>query len=111
MFDLVSNLHKNGFKTALLSNTEKPSVEFFKHQKYDMFDPTVFSCEQGIEKPQQQIYLFTSQRLSLSPQQCAFIDDRIECIEGADKAGLKAILFQDYSQIINELSLMGLKVL
>ena len=111
MFELVSNLHKNGFKTALLSNTEKPSVEFFRQQKYDMFDLTIFSCEQGIEKPQKQIYLITAQRLSLLPQQCVFIDDRIECVEGANRAGLRGILFQNYPQLINELSLMGLKVL
>ena len=110
MFDLVSGLHKNGFKTALLSNTEKPSVEFFRRLKYDMFDLTVFSCEQGIEKPQKQIYLIAAQRLSLPPQRCVFIDDKIDCIQGADKTGLKGILFQNYSQTINELSLIGVKV-
>ena len=44
MFSLARALHRSGYKTAVLSNTEAPSVEYFRQQDYDMFDTVIFSC-------------------------------------------------------------------
>ncbi len=107
VFSLASSLHEKGCKTALLSNTERPAVEFFHEFKYDMFDALVFSCEQGVAKPERRIYEIALEKLGLEAPQCVFIDDRQEYIEGAKQAGLHAILFKSLDQVKGELARLG----
>ena len=109
VFALAGKLHKNGYKTAVLSNTERPSVDFFFRQGYDMFDATVFSCLEGVKKPEREIYGLVVSRLGVKSEECIFIDDRIECVEGAKAAGLKAVLFENTEQVRSELSKLGVK--
>ncbi|MCX5637341.1 MAG: HAD family phosphatase [Planctomycetota bacterium] len=109
VFAMVSRLRNIGCKTALLSNTEVPAVEFFGELQYDMFDVAVFSCAEGITKPERKIYEITVDRLGLQPGQVVFIDDRLENINGAKQAGLNTILFRDIEQVRKELSRLSVK--
>ena len=110
MFSLARALHRSGYKTAVLSNTEAPSVEYFRQQDYDMFDTVIFSCEERMKKPELRIYQTAASRLAVPPEQIVFIDDRQEHIDGAKKAGLNAILFENYQQVIRALSDLSVKV-
>jgi len=107
VFSLASSLHGKGCKTALLSNTERPAVEFFHEMNYDMFDALVFSCEQGVAKPERRIYEITLKKLGSEAPQCVFIDDRQDYIEGARQAGLHTILFESVDQVRRELAGLG----
>jgi len=109
MFSLVARLKKMGYKTALLSNTEVSAMRFFSQLQYDMFDLTVFSCAEGLAKPEREIYQLTLERLKVEPAQAVFIDDRADYIAGAKDAGLNTILFQDVEQLKKELSILGVK--
>ena len=109
MFSLVSLLRKNGYKTALLSNTEIPAMQYFYRQQYDMFDVLIFSCWEGIKKPGRKIYELALERLGSRPAQSVFIDDKARCIKGAQEAGLNTILFENIDQVKNELSLLRVK--
>ena len=107
MFLLAASLHDKGYKTALLSNTEMPAVEFFYEQDYHMFDVLVFSCIEGVMKPDRRIYKTTLQRLGSKAGQAVFIDDRKDYIKGAHKAGLNTILFESIEQVKNDLAGLG----
>ena len=107
MFRLASSLHDKGYKTALLSNTELPAVDFFHERDYDMFDVHVFSCVEGIMKPERRIYEITLERLDSKPGQAVFIDDRQDYIQGAKEVGLNAVLFQSIDQVKGELVGLG----
>jgi epoxide hydrolase-like predicted phosphatase len=109
MFGLVSSLHDKGYKTALLSNTELPAVEFFHEQGYDMFDVLVFSCIEGVMKPERRIYEITLERLGSKAGQAVFIDDRQDYIRAAEDVGLNAVLFQSIDQVKNELVGLGVE--
>jgi len=109
MFALARSLQGNGYKTGFLSNTEIPAVRLFLEQKYDMFDVLVFSCIEGAKKPDRKIYELTIERLGVEPQQAVFIDDRLDCIDGANTAGLKTIFFESIEQVKNELHRLGVK--
>jgi len=109
MFDLARNLKNNGYKTGLLSNTEIPMMGFFKEQKYDMFDVTVFSCAEGAVKPEQKIYEILLNRLEVDASEAVFIDDIQEFINGAQNIGMKTILFESPEQVRKELDLFGVK--
>ena len=109
MFRLVSSLHSNGYKTALLSNTELPAVDFFHEQGYDMFDVLVFSCLEGMMKPGRRIYEITLEKLGLKAGQAVFIDDRQDYIRGAQEVGLKTVLFRSIDQVKNMLVELGVE--
>jgi len=109
MFRLASSLHDKGYKTGFLSNTELPAVKFFHEQLYDMFDVLVFSCVEGLEKPERRIYEITLERLGSKAGQAVFIDDRQDYIRGAQDVGLNAILFKSIDQVKDELAGLGAK--
>jgi epoxide hydrolase-like predicted phosphatase len=110
MFSTATRLKKNGYKTALLSNTEMPTTKHFYQLGYDMFDVLVFSCLEGTRKPEKKIYELTIQRLGSQPEQSVFIDDKPEYIEGAKQAGLRTILFENVSQVMNALAGFGVTI-
>lgn len=110
IFSLVSSLHKRGYKTALLSNTEIPTVEFFRGLNYDMFDVLVFSCTERVMKPERRIYEITLERLGSKARQSIFIDDRQDYVRGADEAGINTIIFKNFEQVKEEFAQLGVKV-
>ncbi|MCX6664601.1 MAG: HAD family phosphatase [Euryarchaeota archaeon] len=107
MFSLASYLKKKGYNIGRLSNTEKPAMQFFFEQHYDMFDVTVFSCAEGTRKPEQKIYQHILEQLQVQPDDAVFIDDTPEYITGAKKIGIHTILFTGYSQVKKELQLLS----
>lgn len=109
VFALASFLHGKGYKTALLSNTELPAVEFFHELGYDMFDVLVFSCEEGMMKPDRRIYDLALERLNSQAEQSVFIDDRPDYIQGAKEIGLNTIFFERIAQVKEELAKLGVE--
>lgn len=107
VFALAGRLRAGGCKTALLSNTETAAMEFFGELHYDMFNATVFSCAEGVCKPECQIYEVAAGKLGKTPLQCAFIDDRQTFVDGAVEAGMKGILYEDCEQVRQALSQLG----
>ncbi len=110
MFALVSRLRETGVKTALLSNTEKPAVELIRKQKYDLFDVAVFSCLEGVTKPERKIYEITLDRLGTPAGNALFIDDKQDFIDGAQRVGLQTILFKNVEQLKKDLTRFALNV-
>ena len=109
MFSMAARLRKNGYKTALLSNTEASAMQYFHQLQYDMFDVLVFSCAEGTRKPEKKIYELTVQRLGSRPGQSVFIDDKPEYINGAKEAGLNTILFENISRLKSALAELGVE--
>jgi epoxide hydrolase-like predicted phosphatase len=102
MFELLAALKHKGLKVGLLSNTEMPAVDFFREQHYEVFDQTVFSCVEGVVKPERGIYEIALERLEVRASECIFVDDRKDFIAGARRVGLITILFQSPQQVEGE---------
>jgi len=109
MFSLAAGLGKKGYKTAFLSNTEEPAMQYFYQFGYDMFDVLVFSCAEGMSKPERKIYELVIERLGSEAGQSVLIDDKPEYINGAQQAGLNTILFESVSQVKCELIMLGVE--
>jgi epoxide hydrolase-like predicted phosphatase len=109
MFNLAASLKKSGYKTAVISNTEVPAMQYFYQLQYDMFDVMVFSCAEGTIKPQRKIFEMTIQKLGCAPEQSVFIDDNPEFIDAAKNAGLHTILFESAGQTREKLAELGIK--
>ncbi|HSQ42996.1 MAG TPA: HAD family phosphatase [Fibrobacteraceae bacterium] len=84
---------------GLLTNTEPPSHLFHLTLGYDFFSARVFSCEDGLAKPDPAIYRLCTSRLGLEPSQCLMVDDRPVNVSGAMEAGLSAYLFRSVSEL------------
>jgi putative hydrolase of the HAD superfamily len=107
VFDWAGQLRKQGYKTALLSNTEQPAMEFFLELRYHVFDAAIFSCNEGTLKPERKIYETAARRLGVSPSRCAFIDDKQLFVDGAIRAGMRAVLYEDLGQVKRVLAPLG----
>ncbi|MDI6450901.1 HAD family hydrolase [Anaerobaca lacustris] len=107
VFGWAGQLRKQGYKTALLSNTERAATEFFLELRYDVFDAAVFSCAEGTIKPEREIYEIAARKLGVPPSRCAFIDDRQLFVDGAIRAGMKATLYNNLDQVKDALRQLG----
>ena len=107
MFHLVKSLKTNGYKTALLSNTEPPMVPVFheKHPDHALhFDTLIFSCIEGQRKPDTPIYELILQRLQTTPEETLFLNDKEENVMGAKKVGMYGHVFKSVNVLKKELS-------
>jgi len=109
VFSLAERLRRDGYKTALLSNTEAPAMQYFYQLQYNMFDVLVFSCAEGTRKPEREIYELTVRRLGSRAGQSVFIDDEQEYINGGKEAGLNTILFENLSRLKSALAELGVE--
>ncbi len=111
---IARNMAKFGYKTALLSNTEKTSLSYGKRNGWTKyFDIIIASCDFGIMKPDEKIYKIALNKIGESPEHCIFIENDIRYTEVAKKLGMNTILFDNRKQDINylktELIKLGVK--
>lgn len=75
---------------------------------FGWFEDVVVSGKIGIVKPNAEIYQCLLERNQLIAQECLFIDDRLENVEGAKKLGIEAIHYRSPEQLTNDLSQLNL---
>ena len=57
-------------------------------------------------KPEPEIYLKVLEDLNYNSKEVLFIDDNPWYVGGAEKVGIKSILFQDSKKLLRELTLL-----
>ncbi|MFI7612742.1 HAD family hydrolase [Nonomuraea terrae] len=92
--ELLGELIAAGREVALLSNApvcvgegldQLPWIAAIGHRFY--------SGRLGLVKPGKEIYDETARALGADPADIVFIDDRLENVEGAERAGMTGVLF------------------
>lgn len=111
MPDLVQDLQKQGFQTALLSNVSRSHAQI-KSQLgfYALFEPALYSYEIGVRKPDLKAYHILLEQLQLPPEEILFIDNKLANIKAAQSLGIDAIQFIDTAQLIEELKQRRIEV-
>lgn len=89
VFAWIEQLREGGCLIGLLSNTELPMVEYFR-EHYSMFDATVFSCVEGLLKPDPRIYQKVLEELGLAAPETIYFDDKRINVEAAAQLGMQA---------------------
>jgi len=90
--DMLEKWKNDGYKLGIISDTWPSLVSIFKHYKiYDYFDVFVKSCDYGIFKPHEKMYLSALNPLNAKGEESVFVDDSIDCLEGAEKFGINPI--------------------
>ena len=91
---LIADLKAAGYRLYVLSNMSREFIDFLREQPvYRYFDGEVVSCEEGVVKPQPEIYDLLLSRFDLDPADTLFIDDREENVEAAASKGISTVHF------------------
>ena len=88
--ELIKALKADGrYRLFVLSNMSREFIDFLRRVPvYRHFDGEVVSCEEGICKPEPEIYRLLLDRYGLTPAETLFIDDRPENVEAAEREGI-----------------------
>jgi putative hydrolase of the HAD superfamily len=104
LFDYIRGSLKPKYKIGMLSNAASNWLsKLFSQDQIALFDVINLSYEAGITKPDPRSYEQTADALGVEPMECVFIDDQERHCTGATDAGMKAILYKDFSQMKAEL--------
>ena len=93
-------------------NNESRELNEYRIKQFGLakiFDLFVSSCYVGLRKPDEKIYRLALDLIHKAPDECCFIDDRSENIEGAAKVGMRTILMRDAAQLKKDLQSLGVE--
>lgn len=101
----LHSLKERGYNVYLLSNYPRSLFEI--HSREFVFIPytdgRVVSCYERVMKPDPAIYKILLDRYSLKADECVFIDDRQENIDGARAVGMMGIHYENIEQAMRDL--------
>ena len=103
---LLSAARAEGIATAILSNDPggAGAAPILTGLEGGYVDAVVLSGEVGAEKPSEEIFRITADRLDLPQQDLVLVDDNILNIRGAVDAGLIGIYFQQFDRAVVEIT-------
>jgi len=109
LLDWIISL-RGRYRTAILSNAWGGARKFLtSHAKVvAAFEQMIISAEEGVRKPQDEIYRRAVQRLNVPPRDVVFVDDVVENVEAAKQAGLEAIQFKAGMDVRGALEHLGI---
>lgn len=90
---MLQALKEKGILVGLISNCyfEEASV-IRKSQLFPYFDGVYLSCEQGVKKPDEEIFRRCMEELSVQPEECVYVGDGGSYeLETAKGLGMKAV--------------------
>ena len=107
---IVRELHAAGIPLYALTNWSKElfPVARSRFEFLDLFEDIVLSGQEGVAKPDPEIFKILQQRIGHSLHGCVFVDDSPRNVEAAAEAGLDAILFTDTGHLRQDLVMRGL---
>jgi putative hydrolase of the HAD superfamily len=92
----LRQLRARGYRTGLITNctSEIPQL-WLSSPLSPLINATVFSCAEGLRKPDLAIYELAASRLGVDSDDCVFVGDGAdEELDGASVAGMHAILLR-----------------
>jgi epoxide hydrolase-like predicted phosphatase len=110
MVEAVRRARAAGVRTGLVSNSIGAG-RYDRSQFPDLYDGVVISAEEGMHKPQPEIFLLGAERIGVAPEQCVFVDDLRENCAGAEAVGMTAVLHRGAESTVPELErLLGVEL-
>ncbi len=105
MIELMRELKAEGYRMAMLTNNVREWEPLWRSMLPvdEIFETVVNSAFVGCRKPESRIYELTLERIAKPAASCLFVNDVLVNVEGARKAGLHAVHFQDNGQAIGEI--------
>jgi epoxide hydrolase-like predicted phosphatase len=110
MLAAVRRARSQGVRTGLISNSM--GVGRYDRSAFpELFDGIVISGDEGVHKPQPEIFHLGAERIGLPPEECVFVDDLRENCEGAEAVGMTAVLHRGADSTLPRLEeLLGIRL-
>ena len=91
--------------TGLLSNAWSGARDAFinRFACYRYVDSVVISAEEGVAKPDSEIYRICLRRMGVSAEETVFVDDFARNVDAAIRLGMRGILFTSREQAMAEI--------
>lgn len=102
----VEDLKTQGYHLYVISNYGEYTFEQTKHKMRFLpyMDGVIFSYQYNVLKPDRKIYETLLEKYQLKAEECVFIDDRPENVEGAKQLGFHGIQFFNFEQASEKLN-------
>jgi putative hydrolase of the HAD superfamily len=101
------------YRTAILSNADQSLRGRLQELGiHDHFDTVVSSAEEGVAKPDAEIYRRAAERIGLPPESCVFVDDYDANVRAAEAVGMRGIVYrvdhgQDLAALLADLGVVS----
>jgi putative hydrolase of the HAD superfamily len=94
----LRQLRSRGYRLGLLTNCTSEIPELWPRSPLSpLMDATVFSCAEGLRKPDLAIYELAVSRLGAQTSDCFFVGDGADSeLDGASAAGMHAVLLHAF---------------
>lgn len=110
MLEALRRARARGIRTGLISNS-MGAGRYDRSSFPDLFDGVVISGDEGLHKPQPEIYELGCERVGLEPPECVFVDDLRENCDGAEAIGMTAVLHRGAERTLPRLEeLLGVEL-
>lgn len=110
MVEAVRRARAQGVRTGLISNS-MGAGRYDRSTFRELFDGVVISGDEGMHKPQPEIFRLGAARVDLPPEECVFVDDLRENCEGAEAVGMTAVLHRGADSTVPRLEeLLGISL-
>lgn len=99
--EFCDDARRKGFGLYVLSNAATDFYRYFpRFLPPEYFDGIVVSADVHVVKPDERIYRHLLKTYGLNPDECLFIDDLEQNVEGARRAGMSGAVFRgDFKEI------------
>jgi len=101
LFDYYNSL-KSKYEIVMYTSGTLQNAKDVKHKVLETFSKVYSAAELGISKKDPNSYVFIAGKLKRNPSEILFIDDTLNNIEAAQKAGLETIRFQSNEALFRE---------
>ena len=103
---VVDELHERGIRLLLLSNAPVENAAITRSYPFcARFAGGVFSGEEGVVKPEREIFDVLIERFDVDAKRAVFVDDKEPNVRAAEALGFQGIVFRDADQLRRELGL------
>jgi putative hydrolase of the HAD superfamily len=110
MVEAVRRARAQGIRTGLISNSMGEG-RYDRSNFPELFDGVVISGDEGMHKPEPEIYELGAERVGLAPADCVFVDDLRENCDGAEAVGMTAVLHRGADRTLPQLEeLLGVEL-
>jgi putative hydrolase of the HAD superfamily len=110
MVEAVRRARAQGVRTGLVSNS-MGAGRYDRSTFPELFDGVVISGDEGVHKPQPEMFRLGAERIDLPPEECVFVDDLRENCEGAEAVGMTAVLHRGADTTLPRLEgLLGVRL-